>query len=565
MLYSGAMNTKRALIFPLALLCAVSTGCAAQKAAEPVTPEPPAIVEAETLSMDAVGMIQLNNDETTVTGAASFADGVVTVHSPGTYHLSGSLTGQINVEAEGEVELVLAGASITAATPGTSAIDADGDADLTITLAEGTVNALSDGANAPDENGKAVLRAKGPLTIGGAGVLTVTAGADNGIQGKDGVAITGGILTVTAANHTVKSTGPIEITGGTLTLIAGNDGLSAEDGRITAGDITVTGGSVTIVTGGGGGDAINHAGESFGPGASREVESESTVGAKGVKADGNITVTGGQLDVNSADDAVHAAGDVIIDGGDLTLLSSDDAVHADNGLVINGGTVTITDCFEGLEAYTIDVNGGDLFIRSVNDGINANGPEMMFNRNASTDDRGETYFRMTGGTLDLAVTGNMSNMGDGIDSNGAAYIEGGTLLVSAIGTFMENGIDTGGTLRIDGGIVVAGGAATMMEGVTSNSDHCSATVVTGTQPDGTTVTITDEDGNVIHSVVLVNTFNSLVLSHPDMVQGHVYTVTYGTDSTTLDFTNTNVVSVGSRFGMGGPGGGMPGGPGGFRP
>ena len=74
------------------------------------------------------------------------------------------------------------------------------------------------------------------------------------------------------------------------------------------------------------------------------------------------------------------------------------------------------------------------------------------------------------------------------------------------------------------------------------------------QPDGTPVTIYDEAGNEIWSVTLTNTFNCVVLSHPSLKTGHIYTVDYGGGSETLDFTESNVVRAGtSSWGWGFPG------------
>lgn len=631
--YIVNMDMKRFTLLPLALLLFVSAGCAARAAADPVsaqTPPPQAQMAEEERSRSAGGVVRLAGEETEITGAASYDNGLVTVPSPGTYYISGSLAGQVAITAEGPVELVLAGAHITAPAGESAIYTLSDDAALTITLAAGTENTLSDGAASPDAASQAAVYTEGPLTIGGEGALTVSGGANNGMQSKGALTVTGGSLTVTAANHAMKSRGALTVSGGTLVLTAGNDGLCAEDGRLDPGDVTVTGGDVTIhasgrgidgdgavelaggivllasaedgirgntvtlagtslsidaggdgvqgasaltvtggaisiITAGGGGSAIDHAGEMMGgpgPMGSQEADDNLTldVSAKGLKSDGDITVTGGTLDLNTADDAVHAGGSCRIDDGTLIICSNDDGIHADAGLVINGGDIDLNDCFEGLEAYTIDVNGGDILIRSVNDGINANGPEMMFGGpggfgGSTSADTAETYFRQTGGVIDLAVTGNMSNLGDGVDSNGAVYIEGGVLLVSTVGSTMENGIDTGGTLRIDGGIVVAGGSATMMEGVSADSAQCAATLNTGSVAGGTEITVTDGEGNVILSATLQNTFSSLILSHPDMLPGNVYTVTYGTGSATLDFTSSTVINNSSfGFGFGGPGG-----------
>ena len=51
-----------------------------------------------------------------------------------------------------------------------------------------------------------------------------------------------------------------------------------------------------------------------------------------------------------------------------------------------------------------------------------------------------TYYRQTGGTVDLVVTGTWNNVGDGIDSNGYVYIDGGVLTVSTFGNTQEGEI-----------------------------------------------------------------------------------------------------------------------------
>ncbi len=90
---------------------------------------------------------------------------------------------------------------------------------------------------------------------------------------------------------------------------------------------------------------------------------------------GNIYVAGGTFTVNSKDDSFHADGTMVIDGGTFTVESGDDAFHADQDLVINNGTITVTSCYEGLEAYRVSVNGGEISIQASDDGINAAQPK----------------------------------------------------------------------------------------------------------------------------------------------------------------------------------------------
>ena len=106
---------------------------------------------------------------------------------------------------------------------------------------------------------------------------------------------------------------------------------------------------------------------------------DDSASCKGFKAGKTLTVTGGTLTVDSADDALHASTDVTISGGTLTLATGDDAVHADNDLVIGtkGASSTstprinITASYEGLEGTTVTVYSGDIDVAASNDGVNA--------------------------------------------------------------------------------------------------------------------------------------------------------------------------------------------------
>ena len=58
------------------------------------------------------------------------------------------------------------------------------------------------------------------------------------------------------------------------------------------------------------------------------VEETDTVSTKGIKA-GSLTIAGGSLTADCADDALHSNGNLKIQGGTLELISGDDGIHAD--------------------------------------------------------------------------------------------------------------------------------------------------------------------------------------------------------------------------------------------
>lgn len=611
---------KNALIRPIALcallLCALSAmvlpaGCASRTAGPAASSEtkiqadPAASPDADiTLSVrTGVRPLDLAAPQNAPDGV-TYADGAYAVTAAGVYRLTGSLEGSLTVTADGPVELIFAGATIT----GPDCVRILSADPVTLTAEKGTLNILSDGAFAEPSAGEeeaaedasgAVVYSKAPLTIGGEGSLTIRAQINNGIRCKDTLTIGSGDVDVSAANHGLKAKGSLSVTGGVLTVAAGADGLVAEETRLDSGtvsiaggsvsitaaddgirtgtalisdgvisiesgcdaiqaadDLTVSGGTLSVAAGGGGGNAGSKSGDSFGPWSQAAA---ADVAGKGLKSDGTIHISGGSIDLNTADDSIHCGTVFTMDGGHVAICSSDDAVHADDMLIVNGGVISITDCFEGLEAYAVEIRGGSVDIRAVNDGVNANGPEGMFGgmgQNTgfvSVSGAERTYFLQSGGTLNLVVTGSMNNMGDGIDSNGYVIISGGELIVSTFGSFMENGIDTGtGGPIVTGGMVIAGGSSAMTESFSSYSTQCCAVIATSATPANTEVTLADEDGNVLWIATLEDSFTNLQISHPDMTVGHIYTVSYNGQTTTLDFTETNLISSSRGFGFGRP-------------
>ena len=299
------------------------------------------------------------------------------------------------------------------------------------------------------------------------------------------------------------------------------------------------------------------------PGASMGSEeqaedSKSLESCKALKSDGDIELLGGSLYLGCDDDAIHAALDVRIDGGDITVSCNDDAIHADGDVIINGGTVFVQDCFEGIEGTNVTVNGGDIDVFSVNDGLNTASGEMGFSPFGGGT---SSLFEMNGGTLDIVVTGNISNQGDGVDANGSFHMNGGTLTASTASGTLENGLDSGSNFLVTGGILAASGNSGMQESASSSSTQPTAVLSLGaTVAGGTECVVTDSAGRVVMSYTPAKQCTCLILSHPDFAIGESYTLTAG--SVTKEFTFDSV-SYSSSGGMGGgPGGNRGGGPGG---
>lgn len=390
----------------------------------------------------------------------------VSITAAGTYVFSGDCdNGSITVKkGVTGVTIVLNGLTLT--NDDSAAITLNKTAEASLIAAAGTTNTVADTEGSSDENAAVKVKSGAALAIGGKGTLIVDGNAKNGIKGaadavitvaegklninavNDGLScddelnITGGTLSITAGGDAVKaspdtgenpdttSLGNVTISGGTLTLNAAADGIQAD------GDLTISGGTFHVKTNGGHTTALT----------------DDSASCKGFKAGKTLTVTGGTLTVDSADDALHANTDVTISGGTLTLATGDDGVHADNNLVIGtkGASSTstprinITASYEGLEGTTITVYSGDIDVTASDDGVNA--------ASSALGERSDKYaINIAGGDLYIDAGS------DGLDSNNDINITGGKVEVYGADAMMDVAIDYDGTFTLSGGTLFGAG------------------------------------------------------------------------------------------------------------
>lgn len=290
----------------------------------------------------------------------------------------------------------------------------------------------------------------------------------------------------------------------------------------------------------GGGPGGGRPGQSK-PGSSQSTTtSENSTSMKGLKAANSMLISGGAFTINSADDAIHSNASVVINGGTFTIASGDDGIHADDTLTITAGKIDISECYEGLEALRIDVQGGDIKLIATDDGLNAAGGTDQSGTEGGRDGMygggrpgGGGFGGMSGnsnGTIKVSGgTLYINSSGDGMDANGTLEISGGHTTVvgpiqgdTATLDYDKTGVITGGTF--------IGTGSTMMAQSFSDSTQGVIALNVGSRAAGTEITLTDSTGKVIVSRVPELDFAVVILSTPEMVKGETYTITVGTDS-----------------------------------
>ena len=489
----------------------------------------------------AATVITLHGDSASVSGGgAYFYDGDVIISSAGNYVLRGTLEGGsivVDAEKRSKVWLLLDGVELSCGDDACLRVD---QADkVFLTLAEGTDNRMSGGSAYSEEaladGTDGVIFSHDDLTINGSGRLTITAESLHGISVNDDLVITGGTLTVTAPDDGLHANDALYICKAEITLDAGDDGLYIKNPE---GLVLVESGELTLRTGG---DGIHSGGPVQIADGSIRIEAE----GDGIQSDGLMQLGGGEFQIRSADDAIHSGADIQIMGGSLSIHAADDAVHADAGVSVTDGRILIEECYEGIEALTIDVSGGEVEVHCSDDGLNANGGSDPFG-GSPAESTEETWIHISGGSV--TVINETARDADGLDSNGDIVISGGTIRVSLPGTGSNNALDcgseSGGVCLIDGGDVVACGSSSMAESVSSDSAQCSLQYICAeTVEAGTTLSLQNAAGETLVSYTPPCAFDSVVISSPEMKLGETVRLVIGglTEEFTLSEVSTAAV------------------------
>lgn len=477
--------------------------------------------DSENTFADASGYTNTTVDDHDIDPAAIYVQDKLTINGAGTL----TVTGNCDTGILCKDDLLITGATTVVTAVGNGIKGKDCVATFGGTI---EVTAENDGIKSTNDEDST----KGYLQLED-GDVTITAGGDC-LQAETLVWISGGTYTLTAENTSydeesssynsskgIKCAGDVQISGGTVTIDAIEDGIHCDgaalisdgtvnitteaDGVQAEGDLTQTGGDVNITTTGvltssgsdnwnqDGGGMHGGFGMDYTTGGSAVLLSqitqvddtteteESGSSSKGVKCTGDLVMSGGTCAVTSTDHAVHATGSGTFSGATLDLYSDKKGISTHGNLSISDGDITIEYATEGIESKAeMVISGGEIHILdATDDGLNTGGQ--------TSDSHDMT---ISGGYIYLVADG------DGIDSNGALDITGGTIVACGPTDGSNGSVDFGTSMSCTGGVMLALSNNGMMEYGSSGLLVTTSASISA----GELVTLCDADGNVLLAV-----------------------------------------------------------------
>ncbi len=187
------------------------------------------------------------------------------------------------------------------------------------------------------------------------------------------------------------------------------------------------------------------------------------------------------------DGCIYSSGKLIIEGtGKLEVYGNQE----------EGEGIATTDA-------DITINGGEIYIESADDGINAGG-----------DNGG--VLTINGGNITVKASG------DGIDSNKDLVINGGNIYTMGSSIGGDAGIDTDGRFEINGGTVIALGSDMLQKPNTSSKQRSITFTLNAKVINGSMISLKDGNENEVISFQAKEDFKTLIISNEKLSNNTYY-------------------------------------------
>lgn len=347
-----------------------------------------------------------------------------------TYTLSGtSSDGEFYMSGSYKATVELNGLTLTNTSPVYSgaAVHIQNGKRINVKVITGTTNTLVDAASGSQ---KGCLYVKGHAEFKQKGTLNVTGNVKHGIKAGEYISVKNATINVTSAvgdgiscnEYFLMESGTINING------TGDDGIQCDiDGDSSTGETT------------------DHEDEDSGniylQGGTITINCAATA-AKGIKAEGDMVITDGTIDVTTTGNGEWDSDD--------SETKAACGLAADGNMTINGGSLTLTATGSGGKGMKCDglltVNDGTINVKTTGGLYYNNGTTENTNYTGDTERISSDYYSSPKGIK----AGVKTQSGNSYTYSGGLVIKGGTVNVTTSGRNAE-GIESKNYLDITGG------------------------------------------------------------------------------------------------------------------
>lgn len=467
------MSHKMIKIYLGLAICLVFTGCQQKQQSSF-----PAQIDIH----DYTGYVEFGTPVLTKGEGVQVNGNIVTIHSGGTYALTGkSMDGQVIVAAGDQpVELVFAGLELTC--QNNSPILINSAQAVTLTAKEETQNKLKDTKNYLLNNAgaTAVIYSQCDLTLRGTGLLEIEARYQNGIETKGNMTIEAGQYIIDAVDNGCVSLNQMilqkaeysiqsddtAIKGKTILVQDGTFLLESKKTAMEAETIDIIQGMWTV-------------------------ESQQN----GFIAKELLTIRDGTYLFDSKKRCMEA-NDLAIYQGTFTLNSEETALSVNDHLAVYGGTLRIDNSQTGLMAHSLDVNDGTLNIMSTVDGIHI----------TEKDEQAGKLLIQSGniiidaGSIGFNIEGTMKMQGGTVYLNGPTHSQSQALVCTQ-------------AYEINGGILCALDLSGPTQLPIKESEQAGLLVTLGQSfAAGTSIMIKDSNDHNIFEYTSLKSFQTMLIS-----------------------------------------------------
>ena len=248
--------------------------------------------------------VTVNVDKQNVTISATVSDFEAEIN----YVLSGiTANGSVKIYSDYKIGLVLNGVSIQ--NPIGAAINIQSSKKVSVTLVDKTQNRLVDEGVFEMTGGERMngtLYSEGQLVFDGAGSLLVYGNYSHAICVHDYIEIDNGNIQVFhAKSDGIHCRKYFQMYGGSMVINAKSDGVECTNGYVT-----INGGAIKI----------------------------SNAAGVGIKSNENLTITGGRIEIE-ARDGIRAEGNIVVTGGEIYCNSDRSGIVSNRAIAVAGGRI----------------------------------------------------------------------------------------------------------------------------------------------------------------------------------------------------------------------------------